>query len=139
MQIASAFHIERFSSTIEVSLLEIRRGIALTLANPNSMSHILDSKHGLDLLLSKAGKEANIIRRLYLSLGQSNALPSAGIFQTISNVYGYHITIRGAAVNDVPRIDTAIFKMILVIYRMNYFNDLLIKLEVYWGGGGTRI
>jgi hypothetical protein len=67
----------------------------------------LQSKHGLEVLLSKAGSEANIIRRLYLSLGQTGSLPAAGTFERVVKIYGYNVTIRGAVVNGVPRIGTA--------------------------------
>jgi hypothetical protein len=58
-------------------------------------------------LLSKAGSEANIIRRLYLSLGQAGSLPASGVFEKVVDIYGYNVTIRGAVVNGVPRIATA--------------------------------
>ena len=108
VQIISVIPIGRLSSTVSnVSLAAIRQGIAKTLANPNSISHILASKHNLNLLLSKAGSEANIIRRLYLSLGQSGALPAAGKFEINVAIYGNNVTVRGAVVDGIPRIGTA--------------------------------
>lgn len=108
IQIASVLPIGRISSTVSnVSLAAVRQGIAKTLANPNSLSHILASKHNLNLLLTKAGSEANIIRRLYLSLGQSGTLPANGTFETTVAIYGNNVTIRGAVVDGIPRIGTA--------------------------------
>lgn len=108
VQIISVIPIGRLSSTVSnVSLAAIRQGIAKTLANPNSISHILASKHNLNLLLSKAGSEANIIRKLYLSLGQSGALPAAGKFEINVAIYGNNVTVRGAVVDGIPRIGTA--------------------------------
>jgi RHS repeat-associated protein len=112
VQIMSVIPIGRVSSVIvnateDISLMEIRQGIASTLANPNSIAHILASKHNLDFLLSKAGSGTNIIKRLYLSLGKTGTLPAAGVFEKVVNIYGYDVTIRGAVVDGVPRIGTA--------------------------------
>lgn len=85
----------------------MRQGIANTLANPNNISHILASKHNLAFLLSKAGSGTNIIKRLYLSLGQTGTLPAAGVFEKVVSIYGYDVTIRGAVVDGIPRISTA--------------------------------
>jgi RHS repeat-associated protein len=95
------------SAIVDVGLTEVRQGIAKTLSIPNDIYHILDSKHNLGILLSKAGSEANVIRRLYLSLGQAGSLPASGIFEKVVNIYGQDVTIRGAVVNGVPRISTA--------------------------------
>jgi hypothetical protein len=70
------------------------------------LEQCLASRHNLGLLLSKAGSEANIIRRLYLSLGQTGSLPISGVFEKVVNIYGYDVTIRGAVVNGIPRIGT---------------------------------
>jgi hypothetical protein len=109
--LASTIPAGRVASTLnlatDVGLTEIRRGIASTLANPNSMSHIFASKHNLNILISKAGSEANIIRRLYLSLGQSGSLPLSGTFEVSLNVYDQNVIVRGAMINGVPRIGTA--------------------------------
>ncbi len=112
VNLAASIPVGRLSSTIvnvtaDIGLAEVRQGIASTFANTNSISHILASKHNLGLLLSKAGSEANIIRRLYLSLGQTGSLPASGVFEKVVSIYGYDVTIRGAVVNGVPRIGTA--------------------------------
>ncbi|HEX9513428.1 MAG TPA: RHS repeat-associated core domain-containing protein, partial [Puia sp.] len=102
----------RLSGTItnvaaNIGLAEVRQGIAKTFTVANDMAHILASKHNLSLLLPMAGSEANIIRRLYLSLGQSGSLPASGVFERVVNIYGHDVTIRGAVVNGIPRISTA--------------------------------
>lgn len=48
-----------------------------------------------------------LIRRLFLSAGQSGALPSSGNFQIATAIYGFNVTIRGSVVNGIPRISTA--------------------------------
>ena len=80
LNLAATLPIGRLSSTIvsastNIGLSEIRQGIAKSLSVENDLIHIFQSKHNLNLLLPKAGSEANIIRRLYLSLGQSGKLP----------------------------------------------------------------
>jgi hypothetical protein len=112
LNLAATIPIGRLSSTIvnitaDIGLAEVRQGIAKTFSIPNDIKHILDSKHNLDLLLPRAGSEANIIRRLYLSLGQTGSLPASGVFQKVINIYGYDVTIRGAVINGIPRISTA--------------------------------
>jgi len=91
-------------------LAEVRQGIAKTFSIPNDLTHILDAKHKLGLLLPQAGSEANIIRRLYLSLGQAGNLPASGAFEKVVNIYGQNVTIRGAVVEGIPRISTAFIK-----------------------------
>ncbi len=111
VQIATVIPITKISSNVTaVSLVAIRQGIAKTLANPNNLSHILASKHNLNLLVSKAGSESNVIRRLYLSLGQSGGVPASGNFEVSVKIYGYDVTIRGAVVDGIPRIGTAFIK-----------------------------
>jgi RHS repeat-associated protein len=108
LNLAATIPVGGLSSTIaNVGLTEVRQGIAKTLSIENDIVHILASKHNLSLLLPKAGSEANIIRRLYLSLGQTGGLPTSGFFQKVINIYGYDVTIRGAVVNGIPRISTA--------------------------------
>lgn len=112
VNLAATIPAGRLSSTIvnvtaDIGLAEVRQGIASTFANANNFSHIMASKHGLDVLLPKAGSEANVIRRLYLSLGQTGSLPASGVFVKVVNIYGYDVTIRGAVVNGIPRIGTA--------------------------------
>lgn len=63
--------------------------------------------HKLGLLLKTAGSEANVIKRLYLSLGQQASLPASGTFERVINVYGQNVTVRGAIVGGTPRISTA--------------------------------
>jgi RHS repeat-associated protein len=111
VQIASVIPITRISSTVtNVSLAAIRQGLAKTLANPNNLSHILASKHNLNLLVSKAGSESNVIRHLYLSLGQSGGVPANGNFEVSVKIYGYDVIIRGAVVDGIPRIGTVYIK-----------------------------
>jgi RHS repeat-associated protein len=97
----------RFGTMTNVAFAEVRQGMAKTLSNPNNISHILQSKYNLDLLLSKAGSSTNIIKRLYLSLGQSGLLPGVGKFEIVVKIYGYDVTVRGAVVDGIPRIGTA--------------------------------
>ncbi|HMO31353.1 MAG TPA: hypothetical protein PKE07_00005, partial [Lacibacter sp.] len=54
--------------------------------------------------------ESNVIRRLYLSLGQSGGVPANGNFEVSVKIYGYDVTIRGAVVDGIPRIGTAFIK-----------------------------
>lgn len=108
IQLLSVVPVGKLSSTVtNVPLAAIRQGIAKALADPNKVAHILHSKHNLNLLLSKAGSEANIIKRLYLSLGQSGNLPASGKFVSTVSIYGYSVEIRGAVVDGIPRIGTA--------------------------------
>ncbi len=111
VQLASVIPIARVSSTVtNVSLAAIRQGIAKTLATSNDLVHIFKSKHLFQPLLSKAGSEANVIRRLYLSLGQSGQLPASGNFKIAVNIYGYNVTIKGAVIDGIPRIGTSYIK-----------------------------
>ncbi len=82
-------------------------GISKTLRVENSVAHILQAKHKLDLLLPIAGSRINIIKRLYLSVFKSGLLPAAGKFEITTVIYGYNVTIRGAVVDGIPRIGTA--------------------------------
>ncbi|MBX2897714.1 MAG: hypothetical protein KF763_19895 [Cyclobacteriaceae bacterium] len=108
IQLASAIPIFKLSGTVtNVSFSALRQGIAKTLSNPNSISHIMAAKHNLGPLVQQAGSEANLVRRLYLSLGQSGGLPSNGTFEVTTAIYGSQVTIRGAMINSVPRIATA--------------------------------
>lgn len=91
----------------KVELAMMRKGMAMALANPNNISHIMQAKHGLDGILKIAGSERNVVRRLFLSLGQQSSLPASGTFERIINVYGKQVTVRGAVVDGTPRIATA--------------------------------
>lgn len=92
-------------SAVELNIL--RKGISTTLSNSNNIRHIMDSKHKLDSILKIAGSERNVVRRLYLSLGQQSSLPASGTFERVINIYSKQVTIRGAVVNGIPRIATA--------------------------------
>ncbi len=102
--------------TGKVELAIIRQGITKTLSNANTIEHIiygsrkLGHSHNLGFLLKKAGSEGNVIKRLYLSLGQQAALPAQGTFQSIITIYGKQVTIRGAVVDGIPRISNAFAK-----------------------------
>jgi len=96
------------ASKLELAVL--RKGISVTLANPNNISHIMHTKHNLTAILNTAGSERNVVRRLYLSLGQQSKLPVSGTFERIISVYGQSVTVRGAIVDGVPRISTAFVK-----------------------------
>lgn len=98
----------------KAELALFRKGMATTLANKQNIKHLiygsLGHDHKLGLLLKTAGSETNVIKRLYLSLGQQASLPSAGTFERVIRVYGQNITIRGAIVSGVPRISNAFAK-----------------------------
>ena len=111
LQLASVIPIGRLSTVIgNVSLSAVRQGIAKTLSIRNSISHIMDPKHNLNLLLPRAGSESNIIRRLYLSAAQSGRLPANGEFKITVDIYGHNVTISGAVIGGIPRIGTAYIK-----------------------------
>ncbi|RWW96708.1 DUF6443 domain-containing protein [Flavobacterium cerinum] len=112
LKYASAVPIGRVTTTVGKALTKaelsiLRKGINTTLASPNNISHIMQAKHKLNGILKIAGSERNVVRRLYLSLGQQASLPASGTFERIVTVYGENITIRGAVVNGTPRISTA--------------------------------
>lgn len=109
---ASAIPIGKITGVIaktlgKAELALVRKGIATALANPNNVSHIMQAKHGLDGILKVAGSESNVVRRLFLSLGQQSSLPASGTFERIISVYGKQVTVRGAVVDGIPRIATA--------------------------------
>ena len=91
----------------KVELAVLRKGIATALSNSNNISHIMQSKHGLEGILKIAGSEKNVVRKLFLSLGQQSSLPASGNFERIISVYGKQVTVRGAVVSGIPRISTA--------------------------------
>lgn len=98
----------------KAELAVYRKGMAITLANKQSVKHVLYGSlghdHKLGLLLKTAGSETNVIKRLYLSLGQQASLPRAGTFDRVISIYGKAVNVRGAVVNGTPRISTAFIR-----------------------------
>ncbi len=116
LKYASAIPIGKVTGAVskvlgKAELAMFRKGMATTLANKQSVKHIiygsLGHDHKLGLLLKTAGSETNVIKRLYLSLGQQASLPASGTFERVINVYGQNVTVRGAIVSGTPRISTA--------------------------------
>lgn len=77
-------------------------------STPAKLEHAIDpKKHGFADLVARSGAREQAMRRIVDSLGDVSDLPAAGRFEVGRVIDGENVTIRGAVVNDVPKIGTA--------------------------------